>query len=226
MPTEAFPPCCASTWQGTPSPPLSADPDPVADGIYHAARVEWSPENPSTFVIALRRFEACGLLPVGSCEQPPEGEPYLEGQLGIAGDPTRQMTITLDDTVKVGVGGWDTELVKRQANGSDLVALMVELDRAYNEVLAAPLLAGGDPDAIVAGLVESPAEGFGPNSGNYYNTLLYSYDGAPPLLFEPPFEYTDSGSQVPRDGTSVLYMTAIQFDQGAVSLFFYGGYYP
>ena len=112
----------------------------------HASRVAWSPTDPTKMVIDVRRFEACGLLPATHGEPPPQGQNFLEGQLGISAQPVRRLTITLDDSVRIGLIGFDTDLVKRQGNGADLVPLLVELDRAYNELLAAPLLAGGDAD--------------------------------------------------------------------------------
>ncbi|MGZ4764498.1 MAG: hypothetical protein ACXV6M_02445 [Ilumatobacteraceae bacterium] len=225
MPSEAFPPCCASTWEGTPSPPLPRKADPIPDGIYHATRVAWSATDPTTMVVDVQRFEACGLLPSGSCEPPPVGEPFLAGQLGISLKPVRRLTITLDDSVRVGLIGFDTDIVKRQATGAELVPLLVELDRAYNEVLAAPLLAGGDADSIIAGLQRTPAEGFGPSPRDSFGSLVFSYDGAPPVLMQGPFDYTGSGRQ-PIDATSVVSLRAIQFDRGVVSLYFYAGYYP
>ncbi len=176
-------------------------------------------------VVDVQRFEACGLLPADACEPPPVGEPFLAGQLGISSDPVRRLTITLDDSVRIGLTGFDTDLVKRQATGADLVPLLAELDRAYKEAVAAPFLAGGDPDTIIAGLQQHPAQGFGPSPRDAYGALLFSYDGAPPVLMQGPFAYTDSGRQ-PIDATSVISLTAIQFDHGAVSLFFYAGYYP
>ncbi len=175
-------------------------------------------------MIDVQRFEACGLLPADACEPPPEGQTFLEGQLGISSEPVRRLTITLDDSVRIGLVGWDTDLVKRQGNGADLVSLLVELDRAYNEVLAAPLLAGGDAAAIIADLQQHPAQGFGPSVASY-GALLFSYDGAPPVLMQGPFDYTDTGRK-PIDASSVVSLTAVQFDHGAVSLFFYAGYYP
>lgn len=174
----------------------------------------------------MRRYDPCGVLSAKSCEQPPDGQTFLEGQLGIAADPPRRTTIVLDDSVRVGLMGWDTELVTKQADGTHLVSLLVEFDRAYNEVLAAPLLAGGDANQIIDGLLEHPARGFGPPPVDYFRTLNYTYDGAPPLLLQGPFTYTDGGEQVPSDVTSIVRLNAIQFDRGIVSLYFYAGYYP
>lgn len=121
--TEAFPLCCASTCEGKPSPTWTDDATSTPDGTYHATAVEWSPDDPSTLVVDVRRYDVCGVLPATSCEPPPDGQTFLEGQLGIAGDPPRRLTIALDDRVRVGLAGWDTALVKEQASGTDLVSL-------------------------------------------------------------------------------------------------------
>ena len=204
-------------------PPWTGDPGLTPDGIYHADTVEWSPAEPSRLVVDVRRYDPCGLLSANSCEQPPDGQTFLEGQLGIAADPPRRITIVLDESVRVGLMGWDADLVTKQASGTDLASLLIEFDRAYNEVLAAPLLAGGDPDQIIAGLQKTPAEGFGPDDRG---ALRYTYDGAHPLLLQGPFIYTDGGEQVPTDVTSIVRLNAIQFDHGVVSLYFFAAYYP
>lgn len=223
-PDQAFPPCCASNWSGAPSPPLPATGE-IPDGVFFANRVELSLGEPATLVASVSRFEQCALLPAGSCEPLPEGYEYQPDELGIGGDP-RTLTIPLDGNVKVVVVGWNTDAVIRQATGTELAALLVELDAAYQEVIAAPLAAGADADAVIAGLLANPARGFGPPPVDMYGTLMYTFDSAPPLLFQGPIEYSDTGERVAIDPKTVVYLTAIEFDHGLMTLYFYAGYYP
>lgn len=225
LPGESFPPCCGSNWSGSPSPVLP-DSGEIPDGIYHASRVQWSADDPATLVIDVRRFEQCAVLPEGGCEPLPDGYEYQPDELGLSDESVRRLTITLDATVRVAVTGWSSDAVLSEASGTDLVGLRVALDAAYAEAIAAPFLAGGEPDAIVAGLQESPAYGFGPPSvPDFYGALVYSYDAAPPLLFQYAFEYTDV-ELAPIDPSAMLFLTSIEIDQGVMSLYFYAGYYP
>jgi hypothetical protein len=197
----------------------------IPDGIFSAQRVEFSPGEPSTIVVDVHRFEQCALLPEGSCEPLPEGYEYQSDELGVAGEP-RTLTIPLDGNVGVAVAGWDTYAVLREGTGTELAALLIELNAAYQEVIAAPLAAGVDADAIIDGLLASPARGFGPPPVDMYGALMYTFDGAPPLLVQVPFEYLESGERLARDPTTVVYLTAIEFEHGLMTLYFYAGYYP
>lgn len=224
MPDQAFPPCCASNWIGVPSPPLP-DVGDIPDGIYNASRIVLSPDQ-ATLTIEIRRYEACAARPDVGCEPLPDGYEYQPDELGIDPDVVRAMTIPLDGNVAVALAGWMADPVLRRATGTELSALLVELSSAYQEVLAAPLVAGADADAIVDGLLAAPARGFGPPPVEMYGTLLYTFEDAPPLLFQGAFEYTESGDRLPLDPTSVVVLTAIQFAQGVTTLYFYAGYYP
>ncbi|HEY7628111.1 MAG TPA: hypothetical protein VH761_13635 [Ilumatobacteraceae bacterium] len=224
MPDEAFPPCCASNWIGVPSPALP-DVGEIPDGIYNASRIALSPDQ-ATLTIEIRRYEACAARPDVGCEPLPDGYEYQPDELGIDPDVVRAMTIPLDNNVAVALAGWNADPVLRQATGTELSALFVALSSAYQEVIAAPLVAGADADAIIDSLLAAPARGFGPPPVEMYGALLYTYDNAPPLLFQGAFEYTDSGERLPLDPTSVVVLTAIQFAQGVTTLYFYAGYYP
>lgn len=222
IPSEAFPPCCASNWNGSPSPVLPETGD-LPDGIYNAARVGWDPDTAS-LALDVRRYEACGLLPSTSCEPPPDGYQFQPGEMGVDGTVSRRLIVALDDNVRVVVVGWDNDAVPREASGADLAPVLVSLQHAYSDVIATPFNAGVDPDAIVNGLLATPAKGFGPPSVEMYGTLVFRSDGAPPLLFQYVVEYGDD--RVLIDPTSVVRLTALQLDHGVTTLYFFAGYYP
>jgi len=225
---QAAPPCCASNWYGTASPPLPTGATPLPDGDYFA-RMEWAADPAQPLQLTVYRFEQCSLLPASACENP--GGPYESDELGIDESASYPLTVPLDDHVRVvliGFSGFteDTNALSSSAegNGTDLAELAVAVETAYSSVLAAPLEAGYDADAILADVSANPTGGFGPGNDGSEFSLSFTYGDAPPLLFQSPFNY-DTDPPTARRGTDVLFIPSIEVVDGQLTVYVYAGFY-
>jgi hypothetical protein len=243
LPSKAFPPCCADTWHGDVSPPLTPDGQPLADGAY-AVDLQWPQDPTQPLELELSRFEQCALLPEFSCE--PQSDPYLPDQLGIDTSASRALNLVLDDTVEVVVVGWNdaplesepvvidgkvvSDFVIEKASGAEFAALATEVDEAYAAVFADRFVAGESPDAIIADVLANPTSGFSPSvRGN--SAFVFTPESGPPLLFQQVFPYISgldpgNGQRTAGRGTDVLPIRSIDVVDGRVTLYVYSGYSP
>ncbi len=224
---QVFPPCCADTWHGVPSPPFGPEDQPLVDGDYPVSG-SWPTDRGSPLQLEVFRFEQCAVLPEFSCDDP--GGAYAPDQLGIDGSAVRTMTLPLDDTVRVVVAGWGEDpqgfgaLAVEQATGSEMAALVDEVDEAYSEVFAERLAAGEDPDAIIADVLANPVGGFESAAGSA-GAVLFTPAAGPSLLFQQVFPYVDDQRVVGR-GSDVLTIRSIEVVDGEVTINVFAGYYP
>ncbi len=227
--TKALPPCCADTWHGDVSPPLTPAGMPLADGAY-AVAMQWPDDPTQPLELELFGFEQCALLPEFSCEPPPEGLEFTPTQLGIDTSASRALTVALDAGVRVVVVGWDDttfeddRFVIEQANGTDLAELATSVDRAYADVFAARFVAGEDPEAIVADVLAHPSGGFDP-AVSAIEGFVFTPGSGPPLLFQVVLPYVE-GERVAGRGTDVLAIRSIDVVDGLVTVYVYAAYYP
>ena len=175
--SEAFPPCCADTWHGDPSPPLTPADQPLADSSY-AIAMKWSDDPTEPLLLDVFRFEHCGLLPQSACEQPGLGNEFAADALGIDTSASRQLSVPLDGDVRAVVVGWgevaSERFVIEEATGAELADLAVEVDQADADVFADRFAAGADEKAIVADVLANPAGGLRAGTGVDRRCLLHA----------------------------------------------------
>ena len=218
-------PCCASNWYDLEaSPAFPAAGAPLADGVY---RVEWEwPEAPFTTVTAtVHRFAPCSELPERACEAPPEGMAFDPTDVGV--DPTDEYELTLPldaslDVVLGGFNGWEADGSYAVGNGLDLVDLVAAVDADFAVAIMQPHLAGAADGDIAAGLVATPAHGFGPAPDDVM-LLAYRHADAPPLLFQTLFYNWDEPDA--SRGSDVLGPIALRVEGGTHTITVYAGYY-
>jgi hypothetical protein len=230
MPSLAYIPCCASNYQGEPSPPIPADPSqPLDPGLYHAARTQPEPGNveTSTITFDLSPFVTCG-EPGIMCE-----EPFADGDVGV-GPVVREVTVPLDAAVEVVVGGFrcegdvsfDTEHMA--GDGTMLAALQTAFDADYARAVGSKLSEGATPDDIVAAISAAPTDGFTAPACSGAGSLVYQPASGPGLLLQALTAWDPArGAPVVPVSASVewLRLTALQVDpSGAHTLFFYAGF--
>ncbi|MEL6893339.1 MAG: hypothetical protein AAFP84_17235 [Actinomycetota bacterium] len=223
---KAVPPCCADTWHGAPSPTLTPPGDSLADGAYFV-RSTWPEDLTQALPLELARFEQCALLPDGSCEPNPAGEPYQPDQLGVDGSATRSLELTLDGSLRAVVIGADLaddggsiESDARVGSGSDLAELAMAVEDAYAAVFGARRAAGDAAATIIADVTNEPTGGFVPvgNDGFVFRT-----EAAPPLLFQAVFPFDDDAGTAGR-GTDVLTIASIDVVDGAITMNVFAGF--
>lgn len=230
LPTLAYPPCCGANWSGgPPSPPIPADASvPLSPGLYHATRVTTDTSTDSiTFTVS--RYELCSELPTDACESQPPGD----GDLGIEPD-ARGYTLTLDDTVRVGVSGFGCVADQQTATGAELKPLMAAFDESYDQLLGQPFTSGDSPDDLFDALAKNPTGGFlspgcSPETGTT-GALVWRATVGPPVLMQVQFAYDSVQGKlvVPKSASAEwLRLTSLEIAKdGSPTLYFYAGYYP
>ncbi len=225
--SKAFPPCCADTWHGDISPAFAPAGQPLADGPY-AVTPQW-PEDPTQpLELEVFRFDQCALSPRVSCESRPEG--YGPDDVGVDTSESRPLAVALDDSVRVVVVGWDDAtrendgFVVEQASGTDFAELAMAVNQAYAEVFADRLLAGEDPNAIIADVLANPTGGFTP-AENQFEAFMFTPDNGPPLLFQVVFASVD-GQLVAGRGMEAPAIRSIDVVDGQVTVYVYAAYVP
>jgi hypothetical protein len=176
----------------------------------------------------LYRFEQCMVLPADACEQ--QAASFAVDDLGVDLSTSRAVTVALDEQVGVVVVGWATTggvesgPDPQHGNGADLAQLAAAVDRAYADVFASRLAAGEDPAATVADVIAHPTGGFAP-SPTSIDAVVFTLEGAPPLLFQVIFPLVN-GQPVAGRGTDVLRIVSVEVTDGGLTLYVYAGYYP
>ncbi len=219
--------CCEySYWTGTPSPAFPDDPAaPLADGVYTAAVVApWTAAQPNQLSIEVRRIEQCTILGEAACIEP---GPYVDTDVITADSPTRTLTVALDDTLAVGLSGFDNcRSLSKSANGNDLVALFAAFDSAYRSEIGSKLAAGEPEEQIAAELTAAPASGFEPISPvDCGGVFVFRSGDAPPLLMQVIAGYIDDNNRPPLTPTDQIHLVSIVVTNGQPSLYFYSGFY-
>lgn len=218
-------PCCASNWYGAASPALPAPGATLADGFY---RIEfaWPSEFSQPVNATVRRFEQCSVLPAGSCEDN-GGVPYADDELGVDDAASFELSLVFDDQLHVVLGGftgWDgANPAFAIGNGLDIAALVTALDADYQAAIMQPYLAGMSQDDITAMLTATPAHGFSAPAEPGAGALVYTHDGAPPLLFQGLVGFDDT----PLDtrGSDIIGRIALVVEGGTMTINTYAGFY-
>lgn len=216
-------PCCASNWYGVPSPALPAPGQPLADGVYRIV-MEWPADLTQPITATVYRFDQCSVLPEGACEQ---SDSYFPDELGIDTSTGIPLTITLDSSLRVVVGGFtgftDAPTGFAVGNGTDLVELLTALNADYQAAILDPIAGGMSKDDVIASLNANPAYGFGPPAEEYAGVLSYTHGDAPPLLFQylPGVDDSFEGTT----GSAILGIISLEVSGGVPSLQTYAGFY-
>lgn len=216
-------PCCASNWTGVASPALPAAGGTLPDGIYRID-FDWPTDFSQGVTATVTRFELCNVLPAGICEDNGGGV-YAADELGIDDTATLELPIVFDDQLQVQLGGfagWDTPAFAT-GNGVDVAELVTALDADYQVAIMQPFLAGATQDELTATLTATPANGFSAPASESAGALVYTHDGAPPLLFQGLTGYDDT----PEDtrGSDIIGRIALIVSGGAMTLNLYAGFY-
>ena len=216
-------PCCAETWHGDASPPLPMGDEPLSDGIYRV-EFEWPTQFGGPIAAEVKRFERCEILPPGSCE---DNGGYRPTDLGIDDAVSQPLTLPLDGTLRVVLGGYTSDGVGnfKVGTGADLAELLTALDSDYQAAVAEPALAGMGQVDIANALTSAPAHGFAPLPANDYSgALLYTHGDAPPLLFQTLFN-NDARDPVGARGSDLVGRIALLVQNGQLTLTTYAGFY-
>lgn len=227
FPADVYPPFEESNWIGVPSPDLA---EPLADGLYAAAiGNRWNTDYPDELYIIVWPLAPCANLPAGTCVD--TGTPYGPNEMGYArNDNYTTMIVTLDDTIRVGLIGYDCESVGATANGADLAALYSDFDAAYSTTIEPAL---SDETGVAAQLNANPSNGFsgvGGACGPDGYSVVYHNGDAPPLLLQ-----TLTAADIDRNGNDVgrrplapndlIQLESVQVVDGVMTLYFYAGFY-
>jgi hypothetical protein len=109
------------------------------------------------------------------------------------------------------------------ANGLDIAALVTALDADYLVAILEPFLAGATQDEITAALTVAPAHGFSAPADLYAGALVYTHDGAPPLLFQGLVGFDDTPDNT--RGSDIIGRIALVVSGGQLTINLYAGFY-
>lgn len=215
-------PCCASNWFGVASPQLPAPGAALADGSYRI-EFEWPTDFSQPVSATVTRFELCNVLPAGSCEDN-GGAPYPGDDLGVDATTSFALPLVFDDHLHVLLGGFVGNEAPNfaTANGLDIAALVTALDTDYQAEILQPYLNGATQDQITAALTAAPANGFSAPAEPFAGALVYTRDGAPPLLFQALVNF-----EAPNDtrGSDIIGRIALVVSGGQMTINLYAGFY-
>jgi hypothetical protein len=235
-PSLADLPCCASNYTGVPSPPFPDDPaTALAPGIYSPSRVSFETITGDTLDLMVHRFEACTVIPAdqNSCE---DVGGFADTDMGVVLDPAREMSFALDDSTTVVFTGFDCDgpPARWSITGAGFAEFSTAFDAAYQTLLAGPFLAGEDADTLQAALSDTPTGGFSapcpdrPGAG----ALQWRWEQSPEatVLMQVLFPGSEANGFAPAPPPSAasywLVPSALQVgDDGALTLFVFGGFY-
>ena len=230
LPGFVFLACCGASRTDPPSPELTADPAPLADGRYPVDVVSWSPEDPTRLVLSVGRFVPCavGIPDCGGAD----GQTFEPGETGVPADGRRTVELTLDDSVDVGLVGID--LTKPSADrmsgrmvagdGTALADLWSALAAAYDTEIAPAIAAGATGEEIAADLGSAPRAGFSSAREDGLGTLYFSAEGGAPALLLQGITGIGGVGPVERSGTAATYVPGIEVTDGRVTVFVYAGW--
>ena len=232
--------CCSGNATGHASPPLTADPVPLADGTYAMDIVDWNPANPTQLRLSVRSLVPCadGVL---ECALQEDGT-YGVDAVGYS-EQSRTVDVTLDNSVAVYLGGSDLDApigtgfqtIVKSTNGTSLAALMTALADAYETNIAGPIAAGATPESIEANLQANPDLGFTNvvlEGQAEADQLYFQFQDAPPVLFPPVRFIAAQDDQegnmvlVDRSGTSALIPMTITIENNTLTLELFAGHRP
>jgi hypothetical protein len=217
IPEAQLPVSFDSSWVGSPSPEIDPGAE-LADGVYWFDDVA---RNGDSITIDVGRFESCTILDDEIACGP---GPYASEQIGRLSPPSVSRDVRLDDSVRVVIDGWECESVVGESNGVDFDALLTALSADYDRAFAQGLVAGADPFDLMAAARNDPTTGFSapPAACDDGYSLVWSFDGSPPILIQSIVDFETGG---PMDPAMLLFPTAVQFVDGAATLYFYAGFF-
>lgn len=236
LPPLAYIACCATNWEGEPSPAVAADATgPLAPGIYNAQATPDAGGEPDSgtdgvLSIDVRPYDRCANLGEFDCN-----DPFTDDELGVADQPARTIELDLDDRVRVGMAGFacgdDGTLttVTYTGTGAELEALSIEADAAYDSVVAGAIAAGTDPIELATELGATPAGGFADPGCQGYGTVAWTSASGPTILARNGLaRLGDDNATFEAHPSAIaqwLTPTAVAVDDaGNVTLYLYGGF--
>jgi hypothetical protein len=217
IPEAQLPVSFESSWIGSPSPAIDPGAE-LGDGVYW---FEYVAQNGESMTIDVGRFESCTILGDEIACGP---GPYGSEQIGRLTPPAVTRDVRLDDSVRVLIEGWECDSVVGESNGVDFGALLTMLSADYDRAFAQGLAAGADPFELMAAARNDPTNGFSapPAACDDGFSLVWSFDGSPPILIQSIVDFETGG---PMDPAMLLFPTAVQFVDGAATLYFYAGFF-
>jgi hypothetical protein len=226
MPSVAYIPCCGSNLFGATSPEVPDPTAPLPAGLFRATRLD-DGTDPTSVTMALRRLLPCS-DPAARCE-----DGYVDGDVGTPDEAFVEVTLPLDATVDVVVGGFactadgSQYVVDHQAaTGAEFAALQAEFDAAYVRTVA-PTVAAGMALEEYATAFATPIDGFGVPC-QFAGVLQFTPSAGPGILLQTLGRFDDATStiEVPTSiSATTITLTAIEVgDDGRSTLFFYAGF--
>jgi hypothetical protein len=234
FPALAFIACCGADWQGEPSPPVPTDPAvPLPAGIYNVRAVV-DQQSADDFVdgaitLEVRPYTRCNELGEFECSGDP---PYDDADLGVPTDAARTIDVVLDDTLDVGVAGFECEddqlLVDEQvATGTDVATLFAELDRAYDITFGERLRGGVDPAQLADDLAASPTAGFFDPGCPSYQSIAWKPSRGPTVIARSLYRLDAASAPEPFPSAAAAWIipTALVVDErGDFTVYLYAGF--
>jgi hypothetical protein len=217
IPEASIPPFEAS-WAGAPSPQIAAGTTRIPDGVYW---IDYVDHDRAELTLALGRFESCVLLDdEGLCGP----GPYGSASIGKVTPGVGNVTVPLDDSIRVVIEGWDCGPVALEGNGADLASMYDALTADYTRAFEAGIDAGGDPLDLMAAARFDPTTGFSAPSAECDDgiSLVWRFGDAPPVLVQQIVDYDTGGALEPA---TMIIPTAIELVGDQTTLYFYAGYF-
>ena len=175
IPQAVIPPF-DSSWAGVPSPPIVDQSAQIPDGVYW---VDFVAQDGVTLTLDLGRFEACSILDDEFLCGP---GPYGSNAIGTVLPAEGEVAVSLDDTTRVVIDGWDCDSVVLEGNGADLGAMYAALSADYNRAFTEGLDAGADPFDLMVAARDDPSTGFAapPAECDDGYSLVWRFGDGPP----------------------------------------------
>ena len=217
IPEAEIPPFEAS-WVGAPSPPIVDPNAPIPDGVYW---VEYVAQDGVSLTLTLGRFESCAIL---NDEYICGPGPYGSNAIGRVEPGAGEISVPLDDSVRVVIEGWDCSSVTLEGNGADLGAIYAALGADYTRAFTEGLNAGADPFDLMLAARYDPSTGFTAPSAECDDglPLVWRFGDAPPVLVQGVVDYETGGAM---DPAMLIVPTAIELVGDQTTVYFYAGFY-
>ena len=217
IPQAVIPPF-DSSWAGVPSPPIVDQTAQIPDGVYW---VDFVAQDGVTLTLDLGRFEACSILDDEFLCGP---GPYGSNAIGTVLPAEGEVAVSLDDTTRVVIDGWDCDSVVLEGNGADLGAMYAALSADYNRAFTEGLDAGADPFDLMVAARDDPSTGFAapPAECDDGYSLVWRFGDGPPVFVQRIADFETGGAM---DPALLLVPTAIELVGDQTTVYFYAGFY-
>ncbi len=211
-----LPPGFDSPWAGSPSPLIEPGAD-LADGVYWA---NYTSQDGASLTLALGRYESCSILNDEFACGP---APYGSNAIGRVEPAAGEVTIPLDDTVRIVIEGRECEPVVLEGNGADLAQLYGALAADYGRAFTDGINAGTDPYDLMVAARNDPTTGFRapPAECDDGYSLVWQSAGGPPLFVQQVVDFETGGAM---DPAMLLTPTAIELSGDQVTVYFFAGF--